>query len=56
MNPVRLIKGSDLIELGYKPGPIFSEILNSVEEMQLEGNLTEKNQALDYVREKFPLE
>ena len=56
IKPVLLIKGSDLIELGYKPGPIFSEILNSVEEMQLEGNLTEKNQALDYVREKFPLE
>jgi hypothetical protein len=41
--------------LGFKPGPIFSEILNSVEEMQLEGNLIEKNQAIDFVKANFSL-
>ncbi|NIT14437.1 MAG: HD domain-containing protein, partial [Candidatus Dadabacteria bacterium] len=53
IKPEPLLKGNDLIELGFKPGPIFKEILNSVEEMQLEGNITEKDQAIDYVREKF---
>lgn len=55
IKPIPLIKGSDLIMLGFKPGPIFSEILNSVEEMQLEGNLTEKNQAIDFVKANFSL-
>lgn len=55
IRPEPLIKGDDLIKLGFKPGPIFSEILNSVEEMQLEGNLVEKDQAIDFVKERFSL-
>ncbi len=53
IKPEPLIKGDDLIKLGFKPGPIFSKILSSVEEMQLEGNITNKDQAIDYVREAF---
>ncbi len=53
IKPEPLIKGDDLIRLGFKPGPIFSEILNSVEEMQLEGMIANKNQAIDYVRQNF---
>jgi poly(A) polymerase len=55
IKPVPLLKGNDLLKLGFKPGPIFTEILNSVEEMQLEGNLTKKNQAIDFVKANFPL-
>lgn len=53
IKPEPLINGDDLIRLGFKPGPIFSKILNSVEEMQLEGNITNKDQAIDYVRDNY---
>lgn len=53
IKPKPLIGGDDLIKLGYKPGPIFSEILNKVQEMQLEGILKNKEDALSYVSANF---
>jgi poly(A) polymerase len=54
IRPPRLLTGDDLLEMGYKPGPIFSEILRNVEDAQLEGQLTSKEEALAYVRRTFP--
>ena len=43
----RLIDGTDLIKkLKLKPGPIFSKILNAVEESQVEGKVRTKREAL----------
>ncbi|MGQ0793071.1 MAG: CCA tRNA nucleotidyltransferase [Deltaproteobacteria bacterium] len=53
--PKPLIGGRDLIEMGYKPGPIFTEILRSVEEAQLEGELKDADEARRFVAEKFTL-
>lgn len=53
IKPKPLINGHDLIGLGFEPGPAFSEILNSVEEQQLEGNLKTREDALAYVRQHF---
>ena len=53
MRPKPLIKGQDLIDLGMKPGPVFSEILDALEDLQLEGHLTDKEESLDWVREKY---
>jgi hypothetical protein len=39
--------------MGYKPGPVFSEILRAVEDAQLEGAVNTGKQAEEYVREKF---
>lgn len=44
--PPCLLNGNDLIELGFKPGPIFSEILNKVMDLQLEEEITTKEEAL----------
>jgi poly(A) polymerase len=52
MNP-KLIDGKDLIQLGFKPGPEFSDILRTVEDMALEKKLTSKEQALEYVIARF---
>ena len=52
--PPRLFTGSDLIALGYEPGPQFKEILSTVEDAQLEGRLRSKDEAAEFVREKFP--
>ena len=51
--PPPLITGEDLIELGFKPGPIFKEILTKVEDEQLEGRLRERQHALNYVKAHY---
>ena len=51
--PAPLITGRDLIALGLRPGPRFSEILESVQSRQLEGTLTTAEAALAWVRENF---
>jgi poly(A) polymerase len=49
----KLISGQDLIQLGFKPGPKFSEILRTVEDLALERKLTSKDEALEYVVKHF---
>ena len=53
VRPDPLIKGRDLVEMGFKPGPLFSEILEKVEDLQLEEKLEDREQALEYVRRNF---
>jgi poly(A) polymerase len=53
IRPVRLLTGDDLQEMGYRPGPIFSEILRAVEDAQLEGQLRTKEEARQYVGSNF---
>jgi poly(A) polymerase len=55
VRPKRLLGGDDLVEMGYKPGPRFSEILSSVEDAQLEGQLQTREQAEQWVRKRFSL-
>lgn len=52
-NDAKLIDGKDLINMGFTPGPEFSEILRVVEDMAFEKKLTSKEQALDYVVTRF---
>lgn len=54
LRPPRLLSGDDLIEAGYEPGPRFQKILSDVEDAQLEGLLSGRDQALSYVRERYP--
>lgn len=55
IKPKPLIGGQELIDMGYKPGPLFSEILNAVEEAQLEGEIASHEEALELVSSKYPL-
>ena len=43
----------DLIAAGYKPGPLFKEMLTAAEDAQLEGEVTTKTEALALLRERF---
>ena len=52
--PEPLITGNDLIAMGWPPGPAFKEILTRVEDEQLEGRLNTREEALKFVKEKFP--
>ena len=51
-NP-RLIDGTDLIQLGFHPGPEFSEILRAVDDLALERKLRSKEEALEFVVKHF---
>jgi poly(A) polymerase len=53
IRPPRLLSGDDLLEMGYKPGPLFSEILRAVEDAQLEGLVTSEEEAKEYVQRHF---
>jgi poly(A) polymerase len=53
VRPPRLVTGDDLSALGLSPGPLFKEILENVEEGQLEGRLSDRDQALDFVRSNY---
>jgi poly(A) polymerase len=53
LKPKPLINGNDLIDLGFKPGPIFSKILKTIEEAQLEKEITSKKEALKLVKKLF---
>jgi poly(A) polymerase len=54
IRPQPLLTGDDLIAMGYTPGPLFKQILAAVEDAQLEGRLTEPEQAREFVRVEFP--
>jgi poly(A) polymerase len=51
--PPALITGRDLIRLGLRPSPQFSEILEAVQSRQLEGALTTHDEALAFVRDQY---
>jgi len=55
IQPAPLVRGDDLIAQGYKPGPVFKEILQTLEDAQLEGRLHTREDALRLVAEQFPL-
>src|SRR5579859_7662087 len=55
VRPQRVLTGNDLSQMGYIPGPLFREILGAVEDAQLEGLITTKAEAVEYVRRKFAL-
>ncbi len=50
-----LLRGSDLIQLGYRPGPTFKTILDAVSEAGLDGKLLSRSEALAWVQKRFPV-
>jgi poly(A) polymerase len=53
VRPIRLLTGDDLIGLGFRPGPKFREILESVEDAQLEGRIQTHDDAMVWVRKSY---
>jgi len=53
IRPPRLIGGTDLIAMGFQPGPEFKRILTEVEDQHLDGALTTREEALRYVRDHY---
>jgi len=51
--PPPLVRGDDLIALGFKPGPKFGEILEAIETRQLEGVIRTREEALEWVKHEY---
>ncbi len=54
VRPLRILGGNDLIRMGYPQGPRFGEILRTVEDAQLEGQIENLADAEAYVRQHYP--
>jgi len=50
-----LVTGVELKDLGYRPGPLFRTILNHLIEQQLDGLIRDRQQALDFIRQTYPV-
>ena len=51
--PEPVLTGDDLITMGFKPGPAFKEILTRLEEEQLEGRITDRDKALQFIKQHY---
>lgn len=51
--PPPLLSGRDLLAMGLEAGPLFKEILDSVQSRQLEGALHGREEALAWVRDTY---
>ena len=54
--PPPLISGDDLIGWGYTPGPRFSEMLRTVQDAYLDGQIAGREAAEAFVRDHWPLD
>ena len=50
---VNLLQGRDLIALGLEPSVEFKEMLDAIYNLQLEGFISEKEEALEYIRANY---
>jgi len=53
VRPERLLTGDDLLTMGLRPGPVFAEILRTLEDAQLEGQIKTREEARNYVAKNF---
>jgi poly(A) polymerase len=49
--PAPLVTGKDLIAMGLQPGPRFKQILEEAQTAQLEGKITSREEALEFITE-----
>jgi poly(A) polymerase len=54
VRPPRILTGDDLKRLGYKPGPQFRQMLDSLEDAQLEGLIRSRDEAVAFISANFP--
>ena len=53
IHPEPLLRGKDLIAMGFSPGPLFHTILKEIEEAQLEGEIQTREQAVEWVTRQY---
>jgi poly(A) polymerase len=53
VQPERLLTGDDLQEMGFRPSPLFSQILQALEDAQLEEQIRTREEAKEYVLSRY---
>jgi poly(A) polymerase len=53
IRPAPLLRGADLLALGFEAGPIFGTILREVYDLQLDEKLPSRVDAIKYVKEHW---
>ena len=53
VRPERLLTGDDLQEMGFRPSPLFSQILQALEDAQLEEQIRTPEEAKEYALSKY---
>jgi tRNA nucleotidyltransferase/poly(A) polymerase len=53
LRPEPLLRGGDLIDLGYTPGPAFRTMLEALEDAQLEGRIRSREDAIALLQARF---
>jgi poly(A) polymerase len=53
IHPEPVLRGRDLIAMGFSPGPRFQTILKQVEEAQLGGELSSREEAMEWVHKNY---
>jgi poly(A) polymerase len=53
VRPERLLTGDDLLEMGFRPGPVFAQILRMLEDAQLERQIKTREEAKNWVLKNF---
>ncbi len=53
VHPPSLIRGEDVMALGYSPGPKIRKILNFVRQKQIDGEIKSREEALKVLKENF---
>jgi len=53
IQPVPLVTGHDLLELGFTPGRLVGTVLHEIEELQLEEQLQSREAALAYAKQRL---
>ena len=56
VRPPVLITGHDVMTLGYSPGPKVGQILNFIREKQVEGEIRNREEALNTLKERFKID
>ena len=47
------LKGKDLKDMGFKPGPLYKEIFNGLLEASLNGKVGTREEEIEFIKEKF---
>ena len=55
LHPPRLLNGDDLIALGFTPGKIIGEILHALEDEQMEGRISSRDEAKIFVEKNYKI-
>ena len=53
IRPEPLLRGGDILDMGFAPGPIIGTILAAIEDAQLEGRLDSPEAAREFVRARW---